>query len=102
MCWEFVRAKGRTGLPVWPWRPDSRSAAAVKAARSAPRSGLALTAERSKGLGGLGGLPPIKALRPRERSELLLGGLGGTPTEKLSTGALCARVFSFKYLLKIF
>lgn len=37
----------------------SRSAAAVKAARSAPRSGVALTAERSEGLGGLGGLPPI-------------------------------------------
>ena len=59
MCWEFVRAEGRTGLPVWPWRPTSRSAAVVKAARSAPRSGLALTAERSEGLGGMGGLPPI-------------------------------------------
>ena len=41
--------KGRTGLPVWPWRPKSRSEASVKAVRSTPRRGLALTGKRSEG-----------------------------------------------------
>ena len=71
--------------------------------RAARREAVALTAKRSEGLGGLGGLPPIGVKKSVSEANSFWGGPGGLKTTLVKViHRLRARIFSFKYLLKPF